>query len=237
MARAFYGNFIEKIVLAKGTREAETSKLLENTYRHINIALVNELAQLSNQLGIDIWNVIECAATKPFGFQAFFPSAGVGGHCIPIDPNYLAYKVRMQLDKPFRFIELAEEINHGMPKYVASRISEIVDLDGAKVCLMGITYKQNISDQRESPAVPLAQELTMMGANLTYFDPFVSSWTVDGRSIQVASSIEIALTQNDLVVILQPHNEFLEATQLFTSTDTLIFDATGKFFGDSVTKL
>ena len=237
MARIFYENFIERTVIAKGAREAETAKLLENTYRHINIALVNELAQLSHQLGIDIWNVIECASTKPFGFQPFWPSAGVGGHCIPIDPNYLAFKVRDELDKPFRFIELAEEINHGMPRYVASRISEMLSLKGANVCLLGVTYKQNIPDQRESPAIPLAKVLITMGANITYFDPYVENWAVDGKSVMSMSNIISAITENDLVVILQSHKVFIDAAVEFSSSKTLIFDATGKFAGDNVTRL
>lgn len=237
MARIFYENFVERTVIAKGTREAETAKLLENTYRHINIALVNELAQLSHQLGIDIWNVIECASTKPFGFQPFWPSAGVGGHCIPIDPNYLAFKVRDKLDKPFRFIELAEEVNHGMPGYVASRISEMLSLSGANVCLLGVTYKQNIPDQRESPAIPLARALLTMGANVTYFDPYVKTWSIDGKSVESASNIKSAITESDLVVILQSHKVFIEAEVDLSSSKTLIFDATGKFAGDNVTRL
>lgn len=237
MARIFYENFVERTVIAKGAREAETAKLLENTYRHINIALVNELAQLSHQLGIDIWNVIECASTKPFGFQPFWPSAGVGGHCIPIDPNYLAFKVRDELDKPFRFIELAEEINHGMPSYVASRISEMLSLNGANVCLLGVTYKQNIPDQRESPAIPLAKALITMGATITYFDPFVKSWAIDGKSVKSMSDIGSAITQNDLVVILQSHKVFIEAEVEFSTSKTLIFDATGKFAGNNVIRL
>ena len=237
MAQNFYENFVERTVIAKGTREAETAKLLENTYRHINIALVNELAQLSNQLGIDIWNVIECASTKPFGFQPFWPSAGVGGHCIPIDPNYLAFKVKDELDKPFRFIELAEEINHGMPGYVASRISEMFPMRGARVCLLGVTYKQNISDQRESPAVPLAKILTDIGASISYYDPFVKDWTVDGIAVESPASLNEVLSASDVVVILQSHKPFIDAQDEFRNSGTLVFDATGKFAGDKITRL
>jgi nucleotide sugar dehydrogenase len=237
MAQNFYENFVERTVIAKGTREAETAKLLENTDRHINIALVNELAQLSNQLGIDIWNVIECASTKPFGFQPFWPSAGVGGHCIPIDPNYLAFKVKDELDKPFRFIELAEEINHGMPGYVASRISEMFPMRGARVCLLGVTYKQNISDQRESPAVPLAKILTDIGASISYYDPFVKDWTVDGIAVESPASLNEVLSASDVVVILQSHKPFIDAQDEFRNSGTLVFDATGKFAGDKITRL
>ena len=237
MAGKFYEKFIERIVIAKGTREAEAAKLLENTYRHINIALVNELAQLSHQLGIDIWNVIECASTKPFGFQPFWPSAGVGGHCIPIDPNYFAFKVRDELNKPFRFIELAEEINQGMPAYVASRISKLIPLQSARVCLLGVTYKQNVSDQRESPAIPLAKILRKMGARISFFDPYIESWILDGFAVEAIDNLKSALTQNDVVVILQSHQLFVEAQEDFNGDGALVFDTTGKFAGDKVTRL
>ena len=236
-AKVFYENFVERTVIAKGTREAETAKLLENTYRHINIALVNELAQLSHQLGIDIWNVIECASTKPFGFQPFWPSAGVGGHCIPIDPNYLAFKVRDELDKPFRFIELAEEVNRGMPMYVATRIAELLPLHSSRVCLLGVTYKQNISDQRESPAIPLAKILSAMGAKISFVDPNVPNWVVDGNEIESHGSPKGAIDQNDVVVILQSHQAFIEDMELFKNSETLVFDATGKFEGNNVIRL
>ncbi len=163
---------------AKGTREAETAKLLENTYRHINIALVNEMARFCHDLGIDLWDVIDAAKTKPFGFQAFYPGPGVGGHCIPIDPNYLSYNVRAKLGYPFRFVELAQEINATMPAYVVSRAQDILNEDGkamrgAKVLLLGVTYKPNIADQRESPAVPVARQLLDKGADLSFHDPHV----------------------------------------------------------------
>ena len=133
------------------------AKLLENTYRHVNIALVNEMAMFCHELGMDLWDSICCAATKPFGFQAFYPGPGVGGHCIPIDPNYLGYKVRT-LGYPFRFVELAQEINSRMPAYVVDRAAELLNQDakpvkGARVLLLGVTYKRDVADQRESPAV------------------------------------------------------------------------------------
>ena len=141
---------------ARGTREAEMAKLLENTYRHVNIALVNEMAIFSHELGIDLWDVIRCARTKPFGFAAFYPGPGVGGHCIPIDPNYLSYKVR-SLGYPFRFVELAQEINERMPAYVAQRIPDLLNEDGkslrgSRVLLLGVTYKPDIADEQGEPA-------------------------------------------------------------------------------------
>ncbi|HLR93129.1 MAG TPA: nucleotide sugar dehydrogenase, partial [Jiangellaceae bacterium] len=155
-AAEFYLRFVDTVVRAKGTREAETAKLLENTYRHINIALVNEMARFCHELGIDLWDVIRAASSKPFGFQPFFPGPGVGGHCIPIDPNYLSHNVRSRLGYPFRFVELAQEINSTMPNYVVQRVQNILNEDGkaingSKVLLLGVTYKPNIADQRESP--------------------------------------------------------------------------------------
>src|SRR5690606_27253999 len=175
-AAAFYDKVVDTVVRTKGTREAEMAKLLENTYRHINIALVNEMARFCHELDIDLWDVIAAARTKPFGFQAFYPGPGVGGHCIPIDPNYLSYNVRARLGYPFRFVELAQEINATMPAYVVHRAQDILNEDGkslkgATVLLLGVTYKPNIADQRESPAVPVAKHLRDKGAEVLFHDP------------------------------------------------------------------
>jgi nucleotide sugar dehydrogenase len=211
-AEAFYARFVDTVVAAKGTREAETAKLLENTYRHVNIALVNELAQLCHELQIDLWDVIRLAATKPFGFQAFYPGPGVGGHCIPIDPNYLSHRVRSQLGHPFRFVELAQEVNASMPAYVARRAQDILNSDriainGARVALLGVTYKPNITDQRESPAVPLAQVLQALGAEVSYHDPHVTSWDVAGTR-RVDGPLDSALAAYDLVILVQQHDAY-----------------------------
>src|ERR1700755_557123 len=192
-AAAFYGQICEQVVRAKSAREAEMAKLLENTYRHVNIALVNEMAIFCRELDIDLWDSIRCAATKPFGFQAFYPGPGVGGHCIPIDPNYLSYKVRAELKHPFRFVELAQEINSRMPGYVVDRAAELLNTDakpmkGAKVLLLGVTYKNDIADQRESPGRPIARKLLQRGAVLSYHDPYVDSWQVDGTNIRRADA-------------------------------------------------
>ena len=178
-ASAFYSRFIDVVVEARGTREAEMAKLLENTYRHVNIALVNEMVQFCHELDIDLWNVIELAKTKPFGFQAFYPGPGVGGHCIPIDPNYLSHRVQQQLGHPFRFVELAQEINASMPNYVAQRAQNLLNEDrlamnGATILLLGVTYKPDIADERESPATPLAKRLLSLGAEVKFHDPHVS---------------------------------------------------------------
>lgn len=211
-AAAFYEQFVDTVVRAKGTREAETAKLLENTYRHINIALVNEMARFCHDLDIDLWDVIAAAKTKPFGFQAFYPGPGVGGHCIPIDPNYLSYNVRAKLGYPFRFVELAQEINSTMPAYVVQRAQNILNEDskslrGSTVLLLGVTYKPDIADQRESPAVPLAQQLIAKGATVQYFDAKVSDWRAVPEASRVAD-LDAAVAAADLTVLVQNHKTF-----------------------------
>jgi UDP-N-acetyl-D-glucosamine dehydrogenase len=209
-AAALYGRFVETVVEAKGTREAEMAKLLENTYRHVNIALVNEMAVFCRELGVDLWDAIGLAKTKPFGYQAFYPGPGVGGHCIPIDPNYLSYKVRT-LGYPFRFVELAQEINNRMPEYVVNRAMAILNgrglaLSKARVLLLGVTYKPDIADQRESPAEPVAKRLMDAGADVVYHDPHVPVWTVAGRGVARVADIDGA--EADLVVLLTHHGEY-----------------------------
>ena len=230
-AAAFYGKFVDQVVQAKGTREAEMAKLLENTYRHVNIALVNEMAVFCNELDIDLWDAIDCAATKPFGFQAFRPGPGVGGHCIPIDPNYLSYKVR-SLGYPFRFVELAQEINDRMPRYVAERAQQLLNregraLKGAKVLLLGVTYKADIADQRESPARPVARRLARLGADLSFHDPFIASWDVDGTPVPNAGTdLAAALDAADLAIVLADHAPYDAGT--LTRHARLLFDTRGR---------
>ncbi len=213
-AQEFYASFVDHVVEMSGTREAETAKLLENTFRHVNIALVNEMATVCHELNIDIWEVIRGAATKPFGFMKFTPGAGVGGHCIPIDPNYLSYEVRRQLGYPLRFVELAQEINNSMPIYVVGRIGEKLNqqklaLNGANVLLLGVTYKPNIADQRESPAVPVAMELLKRGAVVNYHDARVPVWKLsDEVSLESVEELGEAVEQADIVVLLQKHKEY-----------------------------
>jgi nucleotide sugar dehydrogenase len=233
-ASDFYGRFIDTIVPAKSAREAEMAKLLENTYRHVNIALVNEMAIFSHELGLDLWDAIACAATKPFGFQAFYPGPGVGGHCIPIDPNYLSYKVRAELSYPFRFVELAQEINSRMPTYVVDRAAEILNTDakamnGARVLLLGVTYKKDIADQRESPARPIARKLLQRGAVLSYHDPFVPGWQVDGKDIARADS---PAADADLTILLQAHSQY--DLDDIAAKAHLLFDTRGKLSGEKV---
>jgi nucleotide sugar dehydrogenase len=208
----FYGKLCDRVVRARSAREAEMAKLLENTYRHVNIALVNEMAIFCHELGVDLWDAIECAATKPFGFQAFWPGPGVGGHCIPIDPNYLSFKVR-SLGYPFRVVELAQEINSRMPTYVVDRAAELLNgsskpLNGAHVLVLGVSYKPDVADQRESPARVVARKLRARGAVVAYHDPYVASWVVDGHAVRRADDPYREAAQADLVILLQDHSAY-----------------------------
>lgn len=235
----FYGKLCDQVVRAKSTREAEMAKLLENTYRHINIALVNEMAIFCHELGVDLWDAIRCAATKPFGFQAFYPGPGVGGHCIPIDPNYLSYKVRA-LGYPFRFVELAQEINQRMPTYVADRAAEILNehakpLNGANVLLLGVTYKKDIADVRESPVPGVARRLLARGAVLAYHDPYVSGWSVDGEPVRRVVDLKAEISMADLVILLQDHAVF--DLELIAEENCLVLDTRGSLEGPLVTAL
>ena len=176
---ALYGNIVAKTVPVSSTRVAESAKLLENIYRSVNIALVNELKVLFDRMGIDVWEVIEAARTKPFGYQAFYPGPGLGGHCIPIDPFYLTWKAR-EYEFVTRFIELAGEINTNMPNYVVSKVAKALNnvgkpVKGAKILLLGLAYKANVDDDRESPSYRLLEKLEEMGAVVSYNDPYIYS--------------------------------------------------------------
>ena len=232
-AARFYGKVCDEVVEARSPREAEMAKLLENTYRHVNIALVNEMAVFCHELGIDLWDAIRCASTKPFGFQPFYPGPGVGGHCIPIDPNYLSYKVRT-LGYPFRFVELAQEINSRMPGYVVDRVAEQLNrhakpLNGANVLVLGVTYKHDIADQRESPARPIARRLLARGALLTYHDQYVPDWSVDGQPVRRATDLDTDIVTADVVVLLQAHSQY--DLERIAAESRLFFDTRGKLAG------
>jgi UDP-N-acetyl-D-glucosamine dehydrogenase len=238
-AVAFYGKLIDTVVPVKGTREAEMAKLLENTYRHVNIALMNEMAIFCDELGVDLWDSIAAAKTKPFGFQAFYPGPGVGGHCIPIDPNYLSYKVRT-LGYPFRFVELAQEINQRMPAYVVARAQKLLNghrkaVNGARVLLLGVTYKPDISDERESPAQPVGRRLLELGADLSYHDPHIPTWEVNGSRLTCVGDLDAAVAAADLVVVLQAHSAYdLDA---LAEQASLVLDTRGSVEGDTVERL
>ena len=177
VAKAVYGTALDTVVPVESCEAAEASKILENTYRCVNIALVNELKQLFDRMDIDVWEVIKAASTKPFGFQAFYPGPGLGGHCIPIDPFYLSWKAK-QYDMTTRFIELAGEINVGMPEWVVSKVMDALNdkgkaLKGSKVLVLGLAYKKDVDDVRESPSLELIELLRHKGAKVDYNDPHI----------------------------------------------------------------
>ena len=238
-AANFYSLFVDTVVRTRGTREAELAKLLENTYRHVNIALVNEMSIFCHELGIDLWDSIDAAATKPFGFTAFYPGPGVGGHCIPIDPNYLSYQVR-SLGYQFRFVELAEEISNRMPGYVVRRVQDLLNehsqsLKGAKVLLLGLTYKPNISDQRETPSRDVANLLIEKGALVTGFDPHVSHFDIDTGNLPLATDIKVALGDCDVAILLQTHSAF--DLDEIARLAPMVFDTRGRMRHDNVERL
>jgi nucleotide sugar dehydrogenase len=238
-ATRFYGKLCDQVVRARSAREAEMAKLLENTYRHVNIALVNEMAVFCHELGIDLWDAIRCAASKPFGFQAFYPGPGVGGHCIPIDPNYLGYKVRT-LGYPFRFVELAQEINCKMPAYVVDRAVELLNgaakpLNGARVLLLGVTYKRDVADQRESPVKVIGSKLRSRGAELAYHDPHVAEWSAGGEPVRRAEDLDAEVARADLVILLQDHTGY-DLDQLSRNA-RLVLDTRGRIAGAHIERL
>ncbi len=236
--QSFYESIIDETVLVKGTKEAEMVKLLENTYRHVNIALINELAMLCKMLDIDIWEVVNAAKTKPFGFESFKPGPGVGGHCIPVDPEYLSFKTR-QIGKPVRFVELAQEINNSMPLYVVNQVSEILNnnkmiLNNSKILLMGVAYKKDISDMRESPAIDIAELLLDKNVDLSYYDPHVEDFKVSNTSINKETRSE-SFDNYDMILVLTPHSDFMSLE--FDKLKTIIFDTTGSDFIDSTERI
>ena len=209
---AFYSQLIERTVPVRSPKEAELTKLLENTFRHVNIALVNELAIYSYELGIDLWESIDAASTKPFGYMRFTPGPGVGGHCLPIDPSYLSWQVKRQLGRNFRFVELANDINDHMPEYVLRRLmtglnSRKACLNGARVLMLGFAYKRNTSDLRESPAEPLAQMLLANGAELRICEPNqgIAKIHVDAPVVPFTAE---ELAAADAVLVVTDHDVF-----------------------------
>ena len=210
--QAFYDSIVDRTVAVSTPKEAELTKLLENTFRHVNIALVNELAMFASDLGIDVWEAIDAASTKPFGYMRFTPGPGVGGHCLPIDPSYLSWRVRRRLGHSFRFVELANDVNDHMPDYVVRRLMVALNrrklaLNGARVLLLGLAYKRNTSDARESPAHVVVERLLAMGAEVRVADPHVHEGPLDARVARVeVSPNEVAAA--DAVVLLIDHDRF-----------------------------
>jgi UDP-N-acetyl-D-glucosamine dehydrogenase len=211
--RAFYDTIVDQTVVVSSPREAELAKLVENTFRHVNIALVNELAMFAHDLDIDVWEAIRAASTKPFGFMPFTPGPGVGGHCLPIDPSYLSWRVERALGRSFRFVELADDINSHMPDYVVHRLmmafnSRGLPVKGARILLLGLAYKKNTGDARESPAVRVAQLLAGMGAEVRAADPYVVEATPVDDIVTRVDPLPGELASADAVVLLTDHDAF-----------------------------
>ena len=210
LAAKVFRHVFDEVVPVSSTESAEMVKLLENTFRAINIGLVNEVALMCDRLGLDVWEVIDAAATKPYGFMKFQPGPGLGGHCIPVDPTYLSWKMK-SLNFPARFIDLATEINTQMPEYVVEKVGDLLNEDrmavnGARVLILGVAYKSNVSDMRESPALDVMRLLAAKGAEIRYSDPHVPEITFDDGRLKSVDLTDDVLASADVVVIVTQHD-------------------------------
>ncbi|MGC9665580.1 nucleotide sugar dehydrogenase [Planosporangium sp. 12N6] len=237
--QGFYGRLVERTVPVANVRTAELTKLLENTFRHVNIALVNELAIFAGQLGVDVWEAIDAAASKPFGFMPFRPGPGVGGHCLPIDPSYLSWQVKRTLGHSFRFIELANDINDRMPEHVVQRLIGGLNnrrkaVNGSRILLLGLAYKKNVGDCRESPAIHVAEALRKLGAEVRAVEPYAEEAHLpSGVAIVDLTAEELATA--DAVVILTDHDVFDYAA--VGASGTYVFDTRNRCNGDHVERI
>ena len=210
---AFYGALVDTVVPVGSTGDAELVKLLENTYRHVNIALVNELAMFAYQMGIDIWGANDAASTKPFGFMRFTPGPGVGGHCLPIDPSYLSWRVKRRLGQTFRFVELANDVNEHMPDYVVTRAMTMLNrerkaVNGSRILALGLSYKAGTSDWRESPSIAVVERLVSMGADVRACEPYLPKAVAPSVPAPVVPCTPEELAAADLVILLVDHPDF-----------------------------
>ena len=226
VGRAVYERFVDELVLVSSTEAAELVKILENTFRAVNIAMVNEIALIADRLAVDIWEVVEAASTKPFGFMEFTPGPGFGGHCIPVDPQYLAWKMR-GLNYRTRFVELASELNAEMPKFLVEKVRSSLEskgetLDGANIIIIGVSYKRDVSDVRESPALQVIQELLSFGAKVEYHDPHVPELLLsESLSLSSLALTDETLSQSDAVVIVTDHSS-LDYSRILNSSPILV---------------
>jgi nucleotide sugar dehydrogenase len=231
---SFYSSFVHTVVTTPSPREAEMAKLIENTYRQVNIALVNELAVLARDLNVDVWESLRAAATKPFGYQAFWPGPGVGGHCISIDPTYLSWRAGQQLGYRVEFIEHANEVNNRMPEYVVSRIAEALNdagkpIKGSRVLGVGVAFKPGVDDLRGSPALAVLERLQRKGADVSYHDSFVSRVRIGEQEQGSMPLDDETIGAQDVVVILTPHADV--DVRALVNTAALVFDARGVTVG------
>ena len=212
VALALYGTIVETPVPVSSPAAAEMVKLLENTFRAVNIGLVNEVALMCDRLGLDVWEIVQAAATKPYGFMPFYPGPGLGGHCIPVDPHYLSWKLRT-LNYTARFIELADEVNRHMPDYVVNKVADALNeerkpLNGSDILILGVAFKPNVSDVRESPALDVIHLLQEKGANVCFHDPYVSELDVEGLPLHAVPLTDEVLAAADCVVIATHHDAY-----------------------------
>jgi UDP-N-acetyl-D-glucosamine dehydrogenase len=232
----FYSRLVDTTHAVASPKVAELTKLLENTFRHVNIALVNEIAMFANDLGIDVWDVIEAASTKPFGFMRFEPGPGVGGHCLPIDPSYLSWQVRRRLGQSFRFVELANDVNDHMPDYVVSRLTVAMNrrslpVKGSRILVMGLAYKRNTGDAREAPATRVVQQLLALDADLRVVDPYVDDRWLDPRVTRVELTAD-EISAADAVVVVADHDAF--DYDLVARHARYVFDTRHRVTGEQV---
>jgi len=235
--QTFYDRLVDQTVAVSGTREAELTKLLENTFRHVNIALVNELAMFAADLDIDVWEAIDAASTKPFGYLRFTPGPGVGGHCLPIDPSYLSWKVRRSLGQPFRFVELANDVNEHMPDYVVRRLMLGLNrigrsISGSRILLLGLAYKRNTGDAREAPGTVIARSLVALGAELRVADPHLAGGSIPYPLVDVTVD-EVASA--DAVVLVTDHDAF--DYEMIRAHARYVLDTRNRLDGPSVERL
>ena len=241
-AMALYEGVFDEVVRVESSTEAELVKLLENTFRAVNIGLINEIAMIANDLDVDVWQVVEAASTKPYGFMPFYPGPGLGGHCIPIDPLYLSWKAGQQGIET-RFIDLADKVNREMPVHVVRQVNELLNEEGlavsqASVLVVGVAYKSNISDVRESPAYDVIGLLENRGATISYHDPYVPTFEVEGKSYDSVDLTLERLKETDLVLVLTDHDN-IDFTRL-VDYSSLVFDtrnATDGIESESVVRL
>ena len=230
LATSFYSMFVREVVATSTPREAEMAKLVENTFRQVNIALVNELAILARELGVDIWEALEAASTKPFGYMPFWPGPGVGGHCISIDPSYLSWRAGQQLGYRIGFIEHANEVNNRMPDYVVSRVGEALNdagkpIRGARILAVGVAYKPGVDDRRQSPSLAVMERLEDKGARIGYHDPFVDEIRLGERTLHSRPLEDDTVADQDCVLILTAHPG-IDIRRL-ARTAPLVFDTRG----------
>ncbi len=237
--KAFYDTLVDETVAVSNTRVAEMVKLLENTFRHVNVALMNELAMYASDLEVDIWEAIDAASTKPFGYLRFTPGPGAGGHCLPVDPSYLSWQVRRRLGHAFRFVELANDVNQHMPDYVVRRLIASLNrvgkpVKGTRILLLGLAYKRNTGDARESPAAAVAEHLALLEADVRVADPHVREHALDERVARVdATEDEIAAA--DLIVVLTDHDAF--DFDMVGRLGRCVFDTRNRVSGPNVERL